>query len=67
MATGGTAGRGWRGPLRLVLTVVPPLVGVVLIGQAVVDSIGGDIRRWQFALGAVCLCLTVAGRLVPEE
>ncbi len=46
---------------------MPPLIGVVLIGQAVVASIGGDIRRWEFALGAVCLCLTFAGRLVPEE
>ena len=62
-----SSGRSWRRVLRLVLTVVPPLVGVVLIGQAVVASIGGDIRRWQFVLGAVCLCLTFAGRLVPEE
>ncbi|KMO40336.1 hypothetical protein ACQVP2_00955 [Methylobacterium aquaticum] len=61
------SGRGWRRTLRLLLTVVPPLVGVVLIGQAVVDSIGGDIRRWQFVLGAACLCLTFAARLVPEE
>ncbi|QRE76265.1 hypothetical protein [Methylobacterium aquaticum] len=67
MAAGGEAGWGWRRTLRLVLTFGPPLVGVVLIGQAVVASIGGDIRRWEFALGAVCLCLTVAGRLVPEE
>ncbi|TGE02348.1 hypothetical protein [Methylobacterium nonmethylotrophicum] len=67
MATGRSSGWGWRRILRLVLTVVPPLVGVVLIGQAVVVSIGGDIRRWQFVLGAICLCLTFAGRLVPEE
>ncbi|MGY2051150.1 hypothetical protein [Methylobacterium sp. JK268] len=57
----------WRTPLRLALTAGPPLVGIVLIGQAVVASIGGDIRRWEFALGAVCLVLTVAGRLVPRE
>ncbi len=67
MATGGTAGWSWRRVLRLGLTIVPPLVGLLLIGQAVVASIGGDIRRWEFALGAVCLCLTAAGRLVPEE
>ncbi|WP_245442773.1 hypothetical protein [Methylobacterium terrae] len=63
----GSSARGWRRAVRLALTVVPPLIGVVLIAQAVVASIGGDIRRWQFALGAVCLCLTVAGKLVPEE
>ncbi|AWB19553.1 hypothetical protein DA075_00215 [Methylobacterium currus] len=67
MAAAGSSGWGWRRVLRLTLTVVPPLIGVVLIGQAVVASIGGDIRRWEFALGAACLCLTVAGRLVPEE
>lgn len=72
MASGGSSagkssGWGWRRSLRLALTVVPPLVGVFLIGQAVVASIGGDIRRWEFVLGAVCLCLTFAGRLVPEE
>jgi hypothetical protein len=66
VAAGGSSG-SWRKVLRLALTVVPPLVGVVLIGQAVVASIGGDIRRWEFVLGAVCLCLTFAGRLVPEE
>jgi hypothetical protein len=67
MAAGGPSRGGWRRTLRLALTVVPPLVGVVLIGQAVVASIGGDIRRWEFTLGAVCLCLTSAGRLVPKE
>ncbi|WP_288588073.1 hypothetical protein [uncultured Methylobacterium sp.] len=62
-----TGTSGWRRVLRLLLTVVPPLVGIVLIGQAVVASIGGDIRRWEFILGAACLCLTFAGRLVPDE
>ncbi|MFE1599097.1 hypothetical protein [Methylobacterium sp. ID0610] len=57
----------WRTPLRLALTVLPPLIGVVLIGQAVVASIGGDIRRWQFALGALCIALSFTGRLVPRE
>jgi hypothetical protein len=66
VAAGGSSG-SWRRALRTALTVVPPLVGVFLIGQAVVASIGGDIRRWEFVLGAVCLCLTFAGRLVPEE
>ncbi|MEH3145845.1 MAG: hypothetical protein PGN34_10960 [Methylobacterium frigidaeris] len=56
--------RTWRTALRLVLTVGPPLVGLFLIGQAVVASIGGDIRKGQFALGVLCLVLGTAGRLV---
>jgi hypothetical protein len=67
MTTGRSSARVWLRALRVGLTVVPPLVGIVLIAQAVVASIGGDIRRWEFALGALCLCLTFAGRLVPEE
>jgi hypothetical protein len=59
--------RTWRTPLRVVVTVLPVLIGLFLIGQAVVASIGGDIRRWEFALGVVALALTFAGRLVPEE
>ncbi|GJD52936.1 hypothetical protein OPKNFCMD_5704 [Methylobacterium crusticola] len=55
----------WRTPVRRVLTYGPPLVGIVLVGQAVVASIGGDIRPWEFALGAACMALAFAGRLVP--
>ncbi|MFH6784059.1 MULTISPECIES: hypothetical protein [Methylobacterium] len=67
MTTRRSSGRAWLRAVRVALTVVPPLVGIVLIAQAVVASIGGDIRHWEFALGALCLCLTFAGRLVPEE
>ncbi|ACL56642.1 hypothetical protein [Methylobacterium nodulans] len=56
----------WRTPLRLVLTVGPPLAGILLIGQAAVASIGGEIHRWEFALGALCMALSFAARLVAE-
>jgi hypothetical protein len=57
----------WRTALRTVLTLGPPVVGVVLIGQAVVVSIGGDIRRWEFALGAALIVIGFAGRYVTSR
>ena len=44
-----------------------PLAGLVVIGHAVVISVGGDIERWQFALGALLIGLSFAARLVPRS
>ncbi len=53
--------------LRLALQFGFPLVGLVVIGHAVVISVGGDIERWQFALGAGLIALGFAARLVPRS
>ena len=42
-----------------------PLAGVIVIGHALVISIGGDIERWQFALGVALILLGFSARLVP--
>jgi hypothetical protein len=42
-----------------------PLAGLIVIGHAVVISIGGDIERWQFALGVLLILLSFSARLVP--
>jgi hypothetical protein len=53
--------------LKLALRFGPPLIGVVVIGRAVVLSIGGDIERWQFALGALLILMGSASKLVPRR
>jgi hypothetical protein len=67
MAPSGT--RPWTAltVLKLVLRFGPPLVGLVVIGRAVILSIGGDIERWQFALGALLILAGFASKLVPRR
>ena len=57
----------WLRILRLTIQFGFPLAGLVVIGHAVVISIGGDIERWQFALGAVLVAVSFAARLVPRR
>ena len=52
---------------RLVLRFGPPLIGLFVIGRAVVLSIGGDIERWHFALGALLILAGFASKLVPRR
>ncbi|CAM2812158.1 MULTISPECIES: hypothetical protein [Methylobacterium] len=59
---------------RTVLVVVKmavrfgfPLLGLIVIGRAVVLSIGGDIERWQFALGALLILAGFTSKLVPQR
>lgn len=58
---------GVRPILRTLLRFGPPLIGLLVIGRAVVISIGGDIERWQFALGVLLLLAGFASKLVPER
>ncbi|KAB1076089.1 hypothetical protein [Methylobacterium planeticum] len=55
----------WRTPLRLVLRFGPPILGIVVIGSAIVASIGGEISRARFAFGLGLIVLGFASRLVP--
>ncbi|AWN36853.1 hypothetical protein [Methylobacterium radiodurans] len=59
-------GRSWLRALRLAIRFGFPLAGLAVIGHAVVISVGGDIERWQFALGALLIALSFAARLVPR-
>jgi hypothetical protein len=52
--------------LRLAIRFGLPLAGLVMIGHAVVISVGGDIERWQFALGLGLIAGSFAARLVPR-
>ncbi|MDR7036958.1 MULTISPECIES: hypothetical protein [Methylobacterium] len=54
----------WRTPLRLSLRFGLPIVGIVVIGRAIVASIGGAIERSHFALGILLIALGFAARLV---
>ncbi|MCJ2123923.1 hypothetical protein [Methylobacterium sp. J-077] len=53
--------------VKLVLRFGLPLIGLVVIGRAVVHSIGGDIERWQFALGALLILAGFVSKLVPRR
>lgn len=53
--------------LRALLRFGPPIVGLIVVGRAVVISIGGDIERWEFALGILLILAGFSARLVPER
>ena len=57
----------WLRGLRLAIRFGLPLAGLVVFGHAVVISVGGDIERWQFALGALLIASSFAARLVPRR
>ncbi|WP_407530769.1 hypothetical protein [Methylobacterium oryzisoli] len=59
------AGLTWRTPLRMALRFGLPLIGMVVFGDAVVRSIGGDISHVRFTLGVVLMALSFSARLVP--
>lgn len=62
------------GPRRAtVLTVVKlslrfglPLLGLLVFGQAVLRSVGGDIAHGQFALGILLVLAGFTSKLVPR-
>lgn len=60
----GPGPRTWRTPLRQVLCFGLPLAGIVVIGRAMVASIGGRIEPAQFALGLLLVVLSVSARPV---
>ncbi len=53
--------------LRTLLRFGPPLIGLSVIGRAIVISVGGDIEPWLFALGVLLLLVGFVSKLVPER
>ena len=58
-------GDGALRALRGALQFGFPLARLIVIGHAVIISIGGDIERWQFALGVLLILLGFSARLIP--
>lgn len=52
--------------LRMLLRFGLPLVGIVVVGRAIVLSIGGEISKAQFALGVLLMAAGFSARLVPK-
>ncbi len=52
--------------LRMLLRFGLPLVGIVVVGRAIVLSIGGEISKAQFALGVLLMLAGFSARLVPK-
>lgn len=52
--------------LRMLLRYGLPLLGIVVVGRAIVLSIGGDIDESRFVLGIVLMALSFSARLVPK-
>ncbi|MCJ2138109.1 hypothetical protein MKK69_29360 [Methylobacterium sp. J-026] len=44
-----------------------PLIGLLVFGHAVLISVGGDIERWQFALGVLLILAGFTSKLVPRS
>ncbi len=43
-----------------------PLLGLLVFGHAILISVGGDIERWQFALGVLLIVAGFTSKLVPR-
>ena len=62
---GGPASRTtWRTPVRIALQAAFPIAGILVVGHALLASIGGNIRPAEFVLGIVLIALTFSARLV---
>ena len=53
--------------MRASLRFGMPAIGLLVIGHATIRSVGGDIQRWQFALGVLVIAAGFAEKLVPER
>ncbi len=53
--------------LKMALRFGLPLAGLLVFGRAVVLSVGGDIERWQFALGVLLILAGFTSKLVPRS
>jgi hypothetical protein len=52
--------------VKMALRFGLPLIGLVIFGDAIVRSVGGDIERWQFALGVLVILTGFTSKLVPR-
>lgn len=62
----GRRGVPWRTALAMLLRYGLPPAGILVVGRAIVLSIGREIEKGQFALSVVLMALTVSARLVPK-
>ncbi|MCJ2068621.1 hypothetical protein MKK75_07375 [Methylobacterium sp. J-030] len=51
---------------KMVLRFGFPLLGLLVFGHAILISVGGDIERWQFALGVLLILVGFTSKLVPR-
>ena len=51
---------------KMALRFGMPLIGLIILGDAVVRSVGGDIEHGQFAFGALFILAGFASKLVPR-
>ena len=56
----------WLTGLRMALRFGLPLLGILVVGRAIVLSIGGEISKAQFALGVLLMASGFSARLVPK-
>ncbi|MGU3666768.1 hypothetical protein ACLBX9_21485 [Methylobacterium sp. A49B] len=43
-----------------------PLIGLIIFGEAIVRSVGGDIEHWLFGLGVLFILAGFTSKLVPR-
>lgn len=53
--------------VKMVLRFGLPLAGLVVFGDAILRSVGGDIEHWQFALGILLILAGFMSKLVPRS
>lgn len=53
--------------VKMVLRFGLPLAGLVMFGDAILRSVGGDIEHWQFALGILLILAGFTSKLVPRS
>jgi small neutral amino acid transporter SnatA (MarC family) len=53
--------------VKMVLRFGLPLAGLVVFGDAILRSVGGDIEHWQFALGILLILAGFTSKLVPRS
>lgn len=53
--------------VKMVLRFGLPLAGLVVFGDAILRSVGGDIEHWLFALGILLILAGFTSKLVPRS
>jgi hypothetical protein len=51
---------------KLLIRFGLPLLGLIVFGDAVLRSVGGDIEHWRFLLGVLLILAGFAAQLVPR-
>jgi hypothetical protein len=43
-----------------------PMIGLIIFGDAILRSVGGDIEHWLFGLGLLFILAGFTSKLVPR-